>query len=300
MCSGSCCLCLLLLGGLTRLRCCAVGGLTHLQTQVFTTLATLAPFIHTPRLLKVSLPSVVVATLAPFIHTPRLLKVSLPSVVVATLAPFIHTPRLLKVSLPSVIVVFFLLAAVAVCSGSPVFGELLPLSTAARWPHPPAVLCGRRPHPPADSGIHHTCHISTVYSHTTLAKSLFTICCYCVLFTCRSRGVFGKPCVREVVAFCLLLLGGLTRLRCCAVGGLTHLRTQVFTTLATLAPFIHTPRLLKVSLPSVVVVFLLAAVAVCSGSPVFGKLLPLSTAARWPHLPAVGWLLSPLTFLLRY
>ena len=114
LCLGSC-LYLLLLGGLTCLvyscsvaspACGAVrvGGLTHLRTQVFTTLATLAPFIHTPRLLKVSLPSVVVATLAPFIHTPRLLKVSLPSVVV-------------------------------------------------------------------------------------------------VFFTCRSRGVFGKPCVREVVAF---------------------------------------------------------------------------------------------------
>ena len=66
------------------------------------------------------------------------------------------------------------------------FGKL-PLSTLARWPHPPA-----------DPGIHYTCHISTVYSHTTLAKSFITACC-CCFFTCRSRGVFGKPCVREVV-----------------------------------------------------------------------------------------------------
>ena len=94
------------------------------------------------------------------------------------------------------------------------------------------------PHPPADPGIHYTCHISTVYSHTTLAKSLITACCV-VFFTCRSRGVFGKLSLSTPARW------PLTCLRCCAVGGLTHLRTQVFTTLATLAPFIHTPRLLS-------------------------------------------------------
>ena len=171
LCSGSC-LCLLVLGGLTCLRCCAVGGLTHLRTQVFTTLATLATFVHTPHLLKVSLPPV-----------------------------FFYLPQ----SRCSVSCLCLLLLGGLTRLRCCAVGGLTHLRTQVF-----TTLATLAPF--IHTTLAKSCHISTVYSHTTLAKSLITACFFVFFYLPQSR------CVREAcVRVYLLLLGGLTCLRCCTL-----------------------------------------------------------------------------------